>query len=126
MKSLVRYFHAASGLPVRSTWLDTIKASNFASWPGLTYQDAAKYCPLSDETLKGHMSQTRHNVCSTKPKPPTSAKLQALPASPLDHPAEGTNDVHSWYNPISKLYSDDTGSFPFRLRSGNRYVMEIL
>ena len=43
VETLVRYFHAAVGFPVRNTWLKYIKAGNFASWPGLTYQNAAKY-----------------------------------------------------------------------------------
>ena len=36
MADLVRQFHAAVGYPVRSTWLNTIKADNYAFWPGLT------------------------------------------------------------------------------------------
>ena len=43
--SLVRYFHAYAGYPVRYTWLNAIKAGNYASWIGLTYKNAARYCP---------------------------------------------------------------------------------
>ena len=71
------------------------------------------------------MAHTRHNVLSTKPNPPTSSKLQACPDSPPAHPAEITNEVHSWDTPISKLYSYDTGRFPVNSRIGNRYVMII-
>lgn len=39
--ALVRYFHAASGFPVRTTWLVAIKAGNFKSWLGLTYNNVA-------------------------------------------------------------------------------------
>ena len=42
MEALVRYMHAAAGLPVRSTWLKAIKNGNFNSWPGLTYNNAEK------------------------------------------------------------------------------------
>jgi hypothetical protein len=55
--ALVHYLHAAAGFPVKSTWLAAIKAGNFASWPGLTYANASKFCPSSDETIKGHLSQ---------------------------------------------------------------------
>ena len=41
--ALVHYLHAAAGFPVKSTWLAAIKAGNYASWPGLTYANAAKY-----------------------------------------------------------------------------------
>ena len=37
VETLIRYFHAAAGFPVRDTWLKEIKAGNFDSWPGLTY-----------------------------------------------------------------------------------------
>ena len=50
--ALVHYLHACVGFPVRSTWLAAIKAGNFASWPGLTYTNAAKYVPVSTETGK--------------------------------------------------------------------------
>ena len=49
VEALVRYMHAAAGFLVRSTWLKAIKNGNFNSWPGLTYNNAAKYCPQSME-----------------------------------------------------------------------------
>ena len=58
MEALVRYMHAAAGSPVRYTWLKAIKNGNFNSWPGLNYNNAAKYCPQSIEKLKGHMVQS--------------------------------------------------------------------
>ena len=57
---------AASGFPVKSTWLKAIKKGNFESWPGLTYNNADKYCPHSVETLKVHMVQSSQRVRSTK------------------------------------------------------------
>ena len=68
VEALVKYFHAAAGYPVRSEWLAAIKAGNYASWPGLTYSNARRYCPLADETIKGHQVQSRQNIRSTKPK----------------------------------------------------------
>ena len=38
----------------------------FNSWPGLNYNNAAKYCPQSIETMKGHMVQSSQGVRSTK------------------------------------------------------------
>ena len=40
IEALIRYFHASAGFPVRGTWLKAIKAGNFTSCPGLTYQNA--------------------------------------------------------------------------------------
>ena len=76
---LVIYFHAAARYPVRDTWLKAIKAGNYDSWPGLTYINATKYCPSADETIKGHMVQTRQGVQSTKPKNPSKKVLQNMP-----------------------------------------------
>ena len=153
VEALVRYLHAAAGFPVKSTWLDAIKAGNFASWPGLTYRNASKYCPSSDETIQGHMAQTRQNVRSTKPKPPkiktndppacpqvvhgplpspAAQQDQKIPLPgpirptvppPAPAPVESTNEVHIRVEPVHKLYTDDTGRFPVRARSGNQYIM---
>ena len=75
--ALVHYLHAAAGFPVKSTWLAAIKAGNYASWPGLTYSNAARHCPDSTETLKGHLTQTRKGLGSTKPKPAHPLPLPA-------------------------------------------------
>ena len=75
VEALVRYFHAAAGYPVKNTWLKAIKAGNYSKWPGLTLQNAMKYCPVPVSTLKGHMVQTRQNIRSTKPKPPSTGPI---------------------------------------------------
>ena len=62
--------HAASVFPVKSTWLKEIKRGNFEIWQGLTYSNAAKYCPHAVETIKGHMVQSSQGVRSTKKKAP--------------------------------------------------------
>ena len=40
MEALVRYFHAAAGFPVRTTWLKAIKVGNYRTWPVLTLANA--------------------------------------------------------------------------------------
>ena len=72
MGALVRFYHACVGLPVKLTWLNAIKASNSNSLPGLTYSNAAQYCPDADKTIKGHLAQQRQNVKSNRPngRPP--------------------------------------------------------
>ena len=62
----MRYMHGAAGFPVKSIWLKATKKGNFATWPGLTYSNAAKYCPQPVENLKGHMVQSSQGVQSTK------------------------------------------------------------
>ena len=59
VEALVQYFHAAAGYLVRNTWLKAIKAGDYKSWPGLTYQNTTRYCSIPVETLKEHMVQIR-------------------------------------------------------------------
>ena len=66
VEALVRYMHAAVGFPVKSTWRKAIKHGNYNSWPGLTYNNAAKYFPQSVETIKGHILQSLQGLISTK------------------------------------------------------------
>ena len=114
MEALVKYFHAAAGFPVKDTWLRAIKNNNYGSWPGLTYENARKYCPSKDETLKGHLVQTLQGIRSTKPK----VQQQARP-----EPVLNTNYLHLTVEPMSKLYTDDTCRFPTIDQSGTRYIM---
>ena len=118
--SLVHYLHACTGFPVRSTWLAAIKAGDFTSWPGLNYTNAAKYCPVSVETLKGHMTQTRQGARSIKPKPATE---EALPNITNQLPPAKSKELYVYTDPISNLYTNDMGRFPVLSRSGNHYIM---
>jgi hypothetical protein len=105
------------GFPVKQTWLDAIKAGNCDTFDGLTYSNAARYCPDSDETIKGHLAQQRQNIRSTKPK----ATIASPP--PAAAPEAPSNEVFIRVFPISRLYTDDTGRFPVKARSGNQYIM---
>ena len=121
VEALIRYFHAAAGFPVRYTWLKAIKAGNFDLWPGLTYQNATKYCPTSKETIKGHMVQTRQHVRSTRPTRKLGKPTKPIP--PEGVPDEVKNTIHIKTTHISKLYTDDTGWFPVISRKGNQYIV---
>ena len=125
VEALVRYFHAAAGYPVKDTWLKTIRAGNYSTWPGLTLQNTTKYCPVPVTTLKGHMVQTRQNICSTKPKPPSTSPIVVKDKENDQVPIneKPSNDLHISVQPMSKLYTDDTGRFPVRSWSGNQYIM---
>jgi len=63
--ALVGFYHACLGFPVKQTWLKAIKAGNCDTFDGLTYSNAAKYCPDADKTIMGHLTQQRQNVRST-------------------------------------------------------------
>ena len=128
---------------MRSTWLMAIKAGHFKTWPGLTYNNACRYCPSVVETLKVHMVQTRQNVRSTKLKETQAdivklqfkkqftgagygAKTRSNELPDMEKPPPGNESVNELHVKVLhqiKIYTDDTGRFPSKARSGNKYVM---
>ncbi len=98
--ALVGFYHACLGFPVKQAWLDAIKAGNCDTFDGLTYPNAAKYCPDTDETIMGHLAQQRQNARLTKPKQPTPLPLVYLPP-PFATPS---NQVFVMTQPVSELF----------------------
>ncbi len=119
--ALLGFYHACLGFPVKQTWLDAIKAGNCDTFEGITYSNAAKYCPDADKTIMGHLAQQCQNVRLTKPKQPMPAPLMVLP-TPITTPS---NQVYVATQPLSKHFTGNTGCFPVRARSGNQYVMIV-
>ena len=118
--ALVCYLHACAGFPVRSIWLVDVKSGNFASWPGLTYENATKYCPVSIDSLKGYMTQTRQDLCITKPK---TLNKEALPGITSQIPSVKSKELYVVIEPINKLYTDGMVRSPVRSHIGNHYIM---
>ncbi len=121
--ALVGFYHACLGFPVKQTWLDAAKAGNCDTFDGLTYSNIAPYCPDSDETILGHLAQQCQNVRSTRPRPPRAPTGLPLPA--IEPPALelASNEIFVNVFSLSKLYTNNTGCFPVRARSGNQYIM---
>ena len=117
----IKWMHAVCGYPVKSTWIKAIKAGNYVGWPMLNERNVNKYYPETDETPKGHMNQTRKNVRSTKAKP--------LKEYEHKNQLEGkkVKDVYiKVYDTRETIFSDQTGQFPTRSRSGNKYIMVMV
>jgi hypothetical protein len=62
----ILYHHASAGFPVKETFLNAIRAGNYATWPGLTVVALHKYFLDSDEKQKGHMKGQHQGIRSTK------------------------------------------------------------
>jgi hypothetical protein len=120
--ALVAFYHAWLGFPVKDTWLDAIIAGNCDTFAGLSYSNMACYCPDSDEMIFGHLAQTRQNVQSIKPQSKYGPNPSVIIKTSTPLP-ETSQEVFLHVDPISKLYTDDTGRFPVWARSGNQYVM---
>ena len=117
VRTLIRYFHAAAGYLVRSTWLKAIGSGNYSTWPGLTLANATKYCPSATDTILGHLVQKRQGVRSTKINAPTAIPQERV------LPQVRSNEIHIHVTPISKFYTDNMGRFSVHACSGNRYIM---
>ena len=63
---LVRYYHAAAGLPTKTSCIVAINNNHYASWPGLDATAVAKHFPESDEMWKGHGRKIKYRLQSTK------------------------------------------------------------
>ena len=75
----------------------------------------------------GHLVQKRQSVRLTKTKPPPPRSYDPLQAvSPEDPMLQvRSNELFLQVSPISKLYTDNTGIFPVRVRSGHQYAMIV-
>ncbi len=87
---IVKFMHAAMGYPTLTT-LDKALANGWVQGlPGLTQQTLRSYPPFSGATIKGHMTQIRKNVRSTKdPKTKSEGKTK------IPHSQIGQNPNHA-------------------------------
>jgi len=130
-RQTIMYHHALTGFPVKETFLDAIRAGNYATWPGLTVAALHKYFPDSDETQKGHMKGQRQGICSTKQKAldhlvesEKIVKINVEPGTEVPSPAKPFNDIFVRVDDlVDSIHSDQTDAFPYTSQRGNRYVM---
>ena len=119
---LIKFYHAAMGFPVTSTWCKAIDAGYFRGWPSLTSARVRKFIKVVPETEKGHMDQRKVGIRSTsKPKKAEPDSMTTVPQAP------NNDKTHEVYMSISemegKLFSDQTGRFPITSNRGNCYVI---
>ena len=98
------------------------KKGNFVGWPLVTAENVSKHFPQSEETEKGHRNHQRQGVRSTKPKKPPPSEPDAS-----QEVGRKERDVYSkvvdLWEMKGTIYTDQTGKFPTKARSGNRYIM---
>jgi hypothetical protein len=120
------YLHAAAGFPVKETFLDAVRAGNYATWPGLMTTLIAKHFPDSDETQKGHMKGQRKGVRSTRAKPEYEIKIEPGTEDPppkLVGIEKMDNIFVKIYKLAEEIHTDQTGVFPVTSQRGYRYIM---
>ena len=120
--------HTACGYPAKSTWIKAIRKGNYAGWPLLSVENVHKHYPETDETPMGRLNQSRTNVRSTNKKRVPLPKATASALAPLV--GKKKRDVYvkivDTHDMKNTIYSDQTGKFPLRARSGNCYIMVMV
>ena len=121
-KQAIKWMHAVCGYPVKSTWLKAMNAGNYVGWPMLAERNVQKYYPKATKTAKGHLNQTRKNVCSTKehPVPFKTCKTSQLHGKKVRDVYIETYKVHR------TMFSDQMGQFPTCFQCGNKYIMVLV
>jgi hypothetical protein len=61
--------------------LTAAQNGNLVTFPGLTVENISKHFPESDETVKGHMKQSKQGVRSTKVIDEDNPKVQQTPGA---------------------------------------------
>jgi hypothetical protein len=119
----IKWMRAICVYPVKSTWLNAIKAGNYdVGWPMLNEHNVQKYYPETIETARGHLNQTRKNMRSAKAK---TAPLETCDTSQLH--GKKVCDVYTKTYMVRKtMFSDQTGQFPTRSQQGNKYIMVMV
>ena len=58
-KNLIEYLHCTVGSPKKSSFLKAVRAGNYKTFPGLSVDNVARYCPKNaTATVLGHLTQT--------------------------------------------------------------------
>jgi hypothetical protein len=130
-RQTILYHHVLAGFPVKETFLNAVRAGNYATWPGLTIAALHKYFPDLDETQKSHMKGQQQGIRSAKQKAldhlvesERTVKIKVEPGMEEVSPAKRHNDRFLCIEDLAKsIHSDQTGMFPYTLQQGNRCVM---
>ena len=96
------------------------KSRELVGWPILTERNVNKYYPDTNETSKGHLNQTWKNVQSTKKAPMESFNSKEM------HDKKVRDVYVKVYNARETTFSNQTGQFPTRSKSGNKYIMVMV
>ena len=128
-EQLCDYLHRAAGHPVKKTWLAAIKAGEYATWPGLTYELVSNHLPNTEETAMGHLHRRRQNIRSTKPKPVQNTvedlepELQGQAFINKDRTQRVGVHLLGMDELNGMISTDQTGRFPIKSIKGKSYIM---
>jgi hypothetical protein len=123
-RQTILYHHALAGFPIKETFLNAVRARNYATWPGLNIAALHKYFPDSDKTQKGHMKGQQQGIRSTKQKAldhlvesEKLVKIKVEPGTEEVSPAKRHNDIFVHVKDLAEsIHSNQTGVFLYTLQ----------
>jgi len=92
------------------------------TWPGLTTEAVEKYFRKSIPTEKGHMRQNYQNTISTKVEPSIENDNKEEIIDMMTEVRTNDNFIKIMEE-TRKVYTDQTGRFPFASSKGNLYII---
>jgi hypothetical protein len=118
------YHHGAARFSPKDTFLDTVRAGNYTTWPGLTTTLILKHFPNLDKTQKGHMKGQLKGVQSTKVTALVTIKVEPGTANPPPPTIKKHYDIFvAVYKLLDTIHMDQTGTFTITLQQGYWYIM---
>jgi hypothetical protein len=130
-EQLCDYLHRAASHPVKKTWLAAIKAGEYATWPGLTYELVSNHLYDTEETTMGHLHKRRQNIRSTKPKPVQNTVEDLEPELQGQFFIKKNRTKRAGVHLIGMedlngmISTDQTGRFPVKSLKGKSYIMVL-
>ena len=140
-QNLILFLYYAAFSPAISTLIKAVKKGFFTTWPGFTVQAIKKYVANEPTTSKGHLDHVRKNLRSTKSNknystinrtskydpPPITKMIYDNEIEDVSQEPENiiTNDHYLGVTDIKKVYSDQTGRFPYRSSNGMQYCFVL-
>ena len=126
---IIRYMHMVAGFPMKATWIKAIWKENYTTWPGLMVEMVTKNFPKSEKRIKGHNRKIKAGLRSTKVKRSKNGK----PEEDKEENSTKAKRKETFIKLVdleeelhNKIFTDKTGTFPYRSSQGIRYVMVVL
>jgi hypothetical protein len=113
------YHHVVAGFPPKNTYLDAVRAGNYAMWPGLMTTLILKHFPDLDKMQKGLMKGQWKGVLLTKVTAPVSIKVEPGTVNPPLPTIKKHYDIFVMvYKLLDTVHTDQTGTFLITLQQG--------
>jgi hypothetical protein len=118
------YHHAAAGFPPKDTFLDAVRAGNYANVAQPANNPNLKHLPDSDKMQKGHIKGWWKGVWLTKVTAPVTIKVEPGTENPPPPTIKKHYNIFIVvYELLDTIHADQTGAFPVTLQLGYQYIM---